>query len=69
MASSRSLWLLDQISFLLGACASSVRGWLCTLGTGDSVDEVGVTDLVSSWRAVVVIDREARRGSPRADRK
>lgn len=55
--------------FLLGAWGSSAGTWLSVFGTGDSVDGVGATDLVSNWRAVVVNDRGASRTSTRADRK
>lgn len=55
--------------FLFGAWGSSAGSWLSVFGTGDSVEGVGATDLVSNWRAVVVKDRGASRASPRADRR
>lgn len=56
------------MSFLFGAWGSSAGSWLWVFGTGDSVEGVGATDLVSNWRAVLVKDRGASRASPRADR-
>lgn len=69
MASRRGRWLLDQMPSLFGAWGSSAGSWLSVFGTGDSVEGVGATDLVSNWRAVVVKDRGASRASPRADRR
>lgn len=68
IAALRGLWLRDQISFRLGAWASSVGGWLKSFGAGDWV-EAGVTAFSSNCRAVVVKDRWARRVSPRAVRR